>query len=84
MTADKYKAARERLGMTQEQLAKRLGVSRATINAREAGRVPVTAESAMAIMSLRPPEIDPDVAVANARRGEKSIAFSKALRSLKK
>jgi DNA-binding XRE family transcriptional regulator len=83
MTADKYRAARERLGLTQERLAARLGVTRATINAREAGRVPITPESALAILALPLPLIDPDVAVAKARRGEKSISFSAAMRRLK-
>lgn len=71
MTAAKYKATREALGLTQENLAKRLGVTRATINAREAGRVPITAESALAILALPVPLVDPDVAVAKARRGLK-------------
>lgn len=54
MTPADYKAAREALGLTQAQLAERLGVTRATINAREAGRTPITEEASLAIRALRP------------------------------
>lgn len=52
MDASQYKALRERLGLTQAGLAALLGVTRATINAREAGRTPITEEAARAIRSL--------------------------------
>lgn len=55
MDAAQYKALRERLGLTQAGLAARLGVTRATVNAREAGRVPITEEAAMAIRSIPQP-----------------------------
>ena len=54
MTATQYKSLRERLGLTQAGLADMLGVTRATINAREAGRTPITEEAARAILSLKP------------------------------
>ncbi len=52
MTATQYKAIRIQLGLSQAGLAALLGVSRATINAREAGRTPITEEAARAIRSL--------------------------------
>ncbi len=52
MKNTKYKQLREHLGLTQAGLASRLGVSRATINAREAGRSAITGEAAMAILAL--------------------------------
>lgn len=54
MTPTDYKAAREKLGLTQAGLAALLGVTRATINSREAGRTPITAEAALAIGALKP------------------------------
>ena len=51
MTAADYKQARKELGMTQEQLAYVLGVSRKTINRRERGKV-ITHEGGLAIYSL--------------------------------
>lgn len=38
----KIKECREKIGMTQEELAKRSGVSRATISGLESGRIKVT------------------------------------------
>lgn len=52
MTAAQYKSLREQLGLTQAGLAALLGVTRATVNAREAGRATITGEAAMAILSL--------------------------------
>lgn len=52
MTPADYKAARERLGLTQKALAALLGVTRATINAREAERVRITKEAELAIQAL--------------------------------
>ena len=52
MEPSKYKAARERLGLTQAQLAERLGVTRKTINRREAGEATITTEAELAIRSL--------------------------------
>lgn len=51
MTAPEYKAQREKLGLTQAELASRLGVTRKTINARENG-AKITEEAARAIRSL--------------------------------
>ena len=50
MTPADYKAAREKLRITQRELAERLGVTRATINSREAGRVRITKEAELAIL----------------------------------
>jgi DNA-binding XRE family transcriptional regulator len=52
MTADEYKAHREKLGLTQAGLAARLEVTRKTINARENGATRITEEAALAIVSL--------------------------------
>jgi DNA-binding XRE family transcriptional regulator len=52
MTATQYKTIRIQLGLSQAGLAALLGVTRATINAREAGRTPITEEAARAIRSL--------------------------------
>lgn len=51
MTPADYKAARDRLGLTQEQLAKRVGVSVRTIASREAGG-PITREAEIAIRAI--------------------------------
>jgi DNA-binding XRE family transcriptional regulator len=51
MTADEYKAHRERLDLNQGELASRLGVSRKTINARENG-ARITEEAALALAML--------------------------------
>ena len=56
MTAEEYKATRERLGMTQAALAVALDVSRKAINQREQGGT-ITREAAMALelLELRSP-----------------------------
>ena len=51
MTAEEYKATRERLGMTQAALAGALDVSRKAINQREQGGT-ITREAAMALELL--------------------------------
>lgn len=52
MTADEYRKARESLNLSQQQLADRLGVTRATINRRENIPDRVTPEAALAIQKL--------------------------------
>lgn len=52
MTPDEYKALREKLGLTQAGLAARLGVTRKTVNRREAGEATITTEAELAIRSL--------------------------------
>lgn len=52
MTAAEYRDRRERLGLTQVQLAARLGVSRRTIINREQGRL-ITREAKRAIKALK-------------------------------
>jgi DNA-binding XRE family transcriptional regulator len=51
MTAAEYKDLREKLYLTQGELASRLGVTRKTINARENG-AKITEEAALAIGAL--------------------------------
>ena len=51
MTPAEYKAAREQLGLTQVELADRLGVSVRTIKHRESGRL-ITREAIMAMRLL--------------------------------
>lgn len=51
MTPAEYKANREKLGLTQAELASRLGVTRRTIINREQGRL-ITCEAALAILAL--------------------------------
>ncbi len=51
MTSDEYKMLRERLDLTQGELASRLGVSRKTINSRENG-ARITYEAALALRML--------------------------------
>jgi DNA-binding XRE family transcriptional regulator len=52
MTPEQYKVARKHLGLTQADLADILGVTRKTVNSREAGAAPIIAESAIAINAL--------------------------------
>lgn len=52
MTPAEYKALREKLGLTQAELAARLGVTRKTVNSRERSPKRISAEAAMAIRSL--------------------------------
>jgi DNA-binding XRE family transcriptional regulator len=52
MTPEQYRIARKHLGLTQAGLADILGVTRKTVNSREAGADPITAESAIAINAL--------------------------------
>lgn len=51
MTPTEYKDLREKLGLTQGELASRLGVTRKTINARENG-AKITEEARFAICFL--------------------------------
>lgn len=54
MSPADYKARRESLGLTQAQLAERLGIARETVARREAGhpRNPITPEAALALDAL--------------------------------
>ena len=51
MTSSQYKKARKRLG-SQEAVAKLLGVARSTVERREAGKMVITKEAAIAIRAL--------------------------------
>lgn len=53
MTGAEYKAHREKLGLTQAELAAYLGVTRETINRRESGGN-ITGEAALALRALPP------------------------------
>lgn len=52
VTSDEVKAARLRLGLTQADLATRLGVGRVTLNRWEAGIQPVNPTAAILIRLL--------------------------------
>ena len=52
MKPSEYKATREKLKMTQAQLADRLGVTRKTVNARETGATTISKEAAMSIAAI--------------------------------
>ncbi len=52
MTAADYKSARKALGHTQGTLAALLGLSRSAITRRETGKLPITAEAALAIRAV--------------------------------
>lgn len=52
MTAADYKARRTALGHTQQSLADVLKLDRVTIARRETGKLPITAEAALAILKL--------------------------------
>ena len=60
MMSSEYKAIREKLGLTQAELAAVLGVTRKTINARENG-AKITEEAALAIRSLSSPNTEEQV-----------------------
>ena len=51
MTAARYRAERRRRG-TQEDVARLLRVSRVTVARRESGRIPITREAWLALLSL--------------------------------
>jgi len=51
MTSEEYRATREALGLTQGELAARLGVTLNTISRRELGQVPITAEVELALQN---------------------------------
>ena len=52
MNPAEYKATRQRLSLTQGELAARLGVTRKTINSRESGAAKIDTEAALAIKAL--------------------------------
>ena len=72
MTSAEYKAARDRLGLTQAALASVLGINRVTVAKREGGAV-ITREAELAILALpktkrrAKPENDKDQATANPK-----------------
>lgn len=53
MTAAEYKARRTALGHTQQSLSAVLHLDRVTIARRETGKLPITAEAALAILKLK-------------------------------
>jgi len=52
MSAAEYKALRESLAISQQELAVRLGLSVSTISKREQGKVPITLEAASTILCM--------------------------------
>ena len=52
MTSNQYKATRERLGMTQAQLAAKLGVTVLTVKRRERDGAKIGREAEIAIKAL--------------------------------
>jgi DNA-binding XRE family transcriptional regulator len=52
MTREDYKAIRKALG-TQEEVAKRLYVTRETVVRRERGQLEITREAELALLALR-------------------------------
>lgn len=66
LTPEGYKERRKALGLTQEELAKRLGVSRKTVVLRESGKT-ITKEAELAILSLAPEKGSLTNAIAQPR-----------------
>ena len=54
MTPAEYRAHREKLGLTQAELAALLGVPRESISRRENGEQRITAEAVLALRAIRP------------------------------
>ena len=52
MTPDDYRKSRLKLGLTQTALAELVGVWRETISKREAGTLPISRESELALEAL--------------------------------
>jgi DNA-binding transcriptional regulator YiaG len=52
MSPEEYKMNREKLGLSQTALARRLDVSREIVNKREHGKRRITKEAALAILQL--------------------------------
>ena len=53
MTPAQYKTHRQKLGLNQSELAAALGITRKTVNRREAGAATITIEAQLAIRSLQ-------------------------------
>lgn len=61
MTPEFYKLSREARG-TQEEVARRLGVSRSTVARREIGQLKINQEAILALLALQPPnEAEPSL-----------------------
>ena len=52
VTATEYRIEREKRGFTQAALASRLELDPQTVSRRERGELPITAEAALALLSL--------------------------------
>ena len=59
MTPAEYKSRRLALGLTQQQLADALAITRFTIIRRESGADRITQEAALAITALASPKTKP-------------------------
>lgn len=53
MTADEYRRVRRSIGLTQHELADRIGRHPSIVSKRERGLKPVTREAELAILHLR-------------------------------
>jgi DNA-binding XRE family transcriptional regulator len=52
MTPENYQQLRRSIGLSCEELAEKLGVSRKTIHMRESGKTPISMESYLAIQKV--------------------------------
>ena len=52
MTSDEYREIRQRMGLTQEQLARELGVTSMTVSRRERGETEIDGEATHALKRL--------------------------------
>ena len=75
MSPEEYKAIREKLALTQAELATRLGVTRRTVINREMGRL-ITAEAELSISALSKPTEPVSVRAHKGEDGAHSVLFS--------
>ena len=61
MTADEYRAIRDSIGWSQQQLATRLGIAVSTVSKRERGELSIDVEAAEAIQRIAEEEENADV-----------------------
>src|ERR1700721_1290395 len=69
---ERLRELRRRLGLSQEQLARRLGVSFATVNRWESGRTQISARSAAALAELEGSAAADDAHNGDARPAARS------------
>jgi transcriptional regulator with XRE-family HTH domain len=81
MTAEQFRAARERLNMSQSQLAEAMGISLRTVQAKEKGARPVRLADEKMLAKLRPAARrrtggNPNLIAGKGLRGEKKVKKS--------